>query len=82
MNNITHVDKLLRKLKIGDCVAFSYASHLCIGLIDKFNPKMIRIKELGNKSNWTGIYNKYPYDVVLLEGPEVSFYLIKNSGGK
>lgn len=77
---IEHKDKLDRFLKIGDCVAFSYNSQLCVGIIDKLNPKMVRIKELMRKTNWTGSYNRYPFDVVLLEGPDVLFYILKNSG--
>lgn len=78
---ISHRDRLDRKINLGDCVAFSFSSHLCIGIIDKLNPKMVRIKELGRKSNWTGSYNRYPQDVVLLQGPEVSIYLLKHSSG-
>lgn len=76
-NNVEHVDCLGRKLKIGDCVAFSYSNHLCIGIIGKLNPKMVKVKELGKKSNWTGSYNKFPQDVVILEGPDITMFLLK-----
>lgn len=76
-DNFEHDDCLGRKLKIGDCVAFSHASHLCVGIIDKLNPKMVRVHELGKKTNWTGSYNRYPKDVVTLEGSHVTMFLLK-----
>lgn len=72
-----HKDKLGRTLKVGDCVAYPASNSLIVGVIKKINPKMVGVTELGKKS-W-GPKNKYPSDCVLLEGPEVSMYLIRNS---
>ena len=72
-----HRDKLGRLLKMGDCIAFPSGNSLMIGVVKKINPKMIGVGKLG-KSSWA--CNKYPQDCVLLEGPDVSMYLLKNSG--
>jgi hypothetical protein len=70
-----HKDKLGRLLKVGDCVAYPDSNSLEVGIIKKLNPKMIGVAKL--KAKWTR--NKYPQDIVLLEGPEVSMYLLKES---
>ena len=72
-----HRDKLGRLLKVGDCVAYPGSNTLMIGTVKKINPKMIGVAMLG-KRGW-GPSNKYPEDCVLLEGPEVTMYLLKNS---
>lgn len=69
-----HKDKLGRSLKEGDCVAYPDSNTLYIGVIQKFNPKMLGIKPIG----WRSKVNKYPSDVVLLDGPEVTMYLLTN----
>lgn len=73
---IEHKDKLGRLIKLGDFVAYPDRNSLAVGIIKKLNPKMVGIGRL--KSKWS--QNKYPQDIVLLEGPEVSMYLLKNSG--
>jgi hypothetical protein len=73
-----HRDKLDRLIKVGDCVAYPSSNSLVIGVVSKLNPKMVKVSQLGKK-NW-GDSNKYPNDLVLLDGPEVTMYLIKNSG--
>jgi hypothetical protein len=70
-----HRDKLGRLLKIGDFVAFPDRNTLEFGVIKKLNPKMIGVGRL--KSKWS--QNKYPQDLVVLDGPEVSIYLLKSS---
>ncbi len=72
-----HKDKLGRLLKVGDCVAYPSSNSLSIGVVKKINPKMIGVAGLGRRAS---AKNKYPNDCVLLDGPEVSIYLLKNSG--
>ncbi len=74
---IEHRDKLGRLIKIGDCVAYPGSNSLIIGTVKKINPKMIGVTAVG-KNRW-GPNNKYPNDCVLLDGPEVTIYLLKNS---
>jgi hypothetical protein len=52
---------------------------MLIGTVVKFSPKMIIAKTIG--TGWRGYEaRKYSEDVVKIEGPEVSMYLLKNSG--
>ena len=72
-----HKDKLGRLLRVGDCVAYPESNRLEIGTIKKVTPKMTMVAELGRRYfNDTG-NRKYPNDLVLLEGPEVTMYLLK-----
>jgi len=74
-----HRDALNRVLKMGDCVAYPQSNSLVVGVIRKINPKMIGVTRVGQKG-WGSEKNKYPSDCVLLDGPEVTMYLIKNAG--
>ena len=76
---IEHKDKLGRVLKVGDCVAYPERNTLVIGTIKKVTPKMTMVSELGiKKYSWQDNgYRKYPNDLVLLEGPLVTMYLLK-----
>lgn len=75
---IVHRDMLGRKLKVGDFVAYPRRNLQCIGQIVKMNPKMPRVQQISNK-----VYgreaNIYTTDMVLLDGPDVTFYILKNS---
>jgi hypothetical protein len=71
-----HKDKLGRLLKIGDCVAYPAYNSLGVGVVKKLNPKMIGVAGLTKRASPK---NKYPHDCVLLEGPDVTMYLLKMS---
>jgi hypothetical protein len=55
----------------------AYPSHntLEIGTVQKLNPKLVGIERVGGK--WRSSYNKYPHDLVRIDGPEVTMYLLK-----
>ena len=71
-----HKDKLGRTLAEGDCVAFPSANTLCIGTITKINPKMLKVKQVGSTGYWARGTNKYPEDLVKLDGEDVTMYLL------
>lgn len=74
---ISHQDKLGRILVVGDCVAYPDGNNILkIGVIDKLNPKMIRVKAF----NQSFSVNKYPQQSIKLEGPDITMYILK--GGK
>ena len=68
-----HRDMLGRLITTDSCVAFPDGNHLKIGKVNKLNPKMVRIR--GAKTRYD--CNKYPQDVVIVDGPEVTMYLMK-----
>ena len=72
-----HLDKLGRELKIGDCVAYPSHNTLYIGTIKKLHNKMVGVEQLASK--WRSESNKYPQDMVLLEGADVTMYVLKNT---
>ena len=78
-----HKDKLDQSLSIGDCVAFPHHNGLEIGIIVKIHPKMVKVKKIEPPKRCEApTYNKYAKDMVKIEGPLVSMYIIKKSGGK
>jgi hypothetical protein len=73
---IEHKDRLGRALKLGDCVAVGHQNGLMIGTIKKLNPVMLKIVRVGSAYSRSSGYNKYPSECVLLDGPEVTMFLL------
>ena len=75
----THFDKLGKLITVGDYVAFPQNNSLTIGTVIKLNLKMVKIKKVNHKSSMysTGEYNKYSNDLVILNGPDVTAYLLR-----
>jgi hypothetical protein len=73
---VEHKDKLGRVLNIGDCVAYPQSNTLYVGTIRKTHNKMITVSPVGRDHRYNGS-KKYSSDVVLLEGPQVTLYLLK-----
>ena len=74
-----HKDKLDRVLLIGDCVAYPDYNCLQIGIIIKLNPIMVKIVRIGSTGYLARGVNKYPKDIIRLDGQDVSMYLLKQS---
>lgn len=75
-----HRDKLGRLLAVGDAVCYPASNSLELGTVKKLNPKMVKVYEAGRASSkWYSGSNKYPNDLVKVDGPEVSMYLLKMS---
>jgi hypothetical protein len=50
-------------------------------MVKKLNPKMVGVSKVSKERRpGYGNHNKYPSDIVVLDGPEVVMYLLKNSG--
>ena len=78
MAELLHVDKLGRAINLGDVVVAPQSNSLIIAKVIKINPKMIKIKKLTSpKGYYNGEYNKYPTDLVIVNGPDVTAYLLK-----
>lgn len=76
---IEHKDKLGRILNVGDAVCYAHHNSLEFGVIKKLNPKMVKV----SNQRWSGEgSNKYPCDVVKVEGPDVSIYLLKMNSAR
>lgn len=74
-----HRDILGQPLAVGDAVVFPSSNTMYVGMITKFNPKMVKVKRVGTKYKWE--QNKYPADLARVSGAEVTMYLLKNQAG-
>ena len=84
---VEHFDAIGRPLKLGDPVAVpSGVTSLMIGRITGVGKKQIRVvdySESARVTNWNGedVKNmgklRYPKDAVLIDGPEITMYLLK-----
>ena len=77
-DTVEHKDKLGRLLKIGDAVCYPTRNRLEFGTVKKLNPKMVTVWELDYANySWYQGNRKYPSDLIKVEGPEVTMYLLK-----
>jgi hypothetical protein len=74
-----HRDKLGRLLAVGDAVCYPDRNSLDFGTVKKLNPKMVTVYEAGVSGKWYTGSRKYPQDLVKVDGPEVTMYLLKMS---
>ena len=74
---VTHYDCVGNSLKIGDCIAVAHHNELLVAVIKKMNPKMVKVAIL--KKGYKREYNKYPEQCALLEGPQVTMFMLKAS---
>jgi len=86
-NTLAHYDRIGREIKIGDVVAYPDNNRMEIGIITKLNKIMVKVKKMGNgqhiRSGWTardrGEKNRYPADIVVIDGPDVTMYILRES---
>lgn len=72
-----HKDRIGQTIIKGDVVAYPQHNSLYIGIVIKINPKMIKIRQIKQKTRWDPPeHNKYPADCVKIEGAVVSMYLL------
>lgn len=77
---IEHRDKLGRLIAVGDAVCYPSQNSLELGTVKKLNPKMVKVWEAGRETGrWYSGSNKYPGDLVKVDGPEVTMYLLKKT---
>ena len=70
---IIHYDLLGTQIKVGDHVALPVGRDMCVGTVTKTHNKMIGVTTLGH----TYYNNYYPKNVVILDGPRLTMYLLK-----
>lgn len=76
-----HRDILGRIINVGDFVAVSVHNDMKIARVTKLNPKMVKVQILNVKTSmwYTGTHNKYADDMVIVDGPYVTMYILKTS---
>ena len=76
---VEHKDLFGQPLELGDCVVYPRSNIMMVGTVAKFNPKMVGVKGVGTR--W-GDCNKYPAELVKVNGVEVTMYLLKKTATK
>jgi len=71
-----HKDLFGQTLEIDDCVVFPSSNSMYVGKVIKLNPKMVKVAQVGSKG-YRSEQNKYPYELVKVQGSEVTMYLLK-----
>lgn len=74
-SDISHKDILGNNIKVGDIVAYPDHNNMRIGTIAKLNPKMVNINPI--KFKW--IDRKYPSELLVVNDPKITMYVLKNS---
>jgi hypothetical protein len=75
-----HRDKLGRKIELENFVCYPSSNNLDIGKVVKITPKMVLVSRIPDKyRKWGGESRKYPCDLVLVEGKDVTMYILRNS---
>lgn len=72
-----HNDLFGQPIAVGDCVVYPRSNLMMVGTVIKLNPKMVGVRAVGSRS-W-GSANKYPQELVKVNGAEVTMYLLKNN---
>lgn len=76
MNDVViHKDILGNAIKVGDTVVYPYHNNLKIASVVKLNPIMINVVAIGKKSP----DRKYPTDLLVVDDPKITLYLLKNN---
>jgi hypothetical protein len=73
-----HQDLLGRAITMDSVVAYPSSNSLLIGQVVKLNNKMIKVVNVSAKTEWScrGV-NKYPQDCVVVDGADVTMYLLR-----
>jgi hypothetical protein len=72
---VLHKDILGNTIKVGDTVVYPAHNSLKIASVAKLNPKMINVVAVGKSYP----DRKYPHDMLVVNDPKISMYLLKNS---
>ncbi len=72
-----HKDIIGNLIKVGDTVVSPNGTRLYVGVVEKINPKMINVKLVA--TSWRGTERRYPQELLVVNDPKVTLYLIQNS---
>ena len=75
-----HTDLFGQPIEIGDCVVYPRSNQMTVGTVIKLNLKMVGVK--GVTGGYWPDCNKYPSELVKVQGSEVTMYLLKKINPK
>lgn len=70
-----HKDILGNPIKVEDVVVYPHHNNLKIATVKKINPKMISVVAVGK----TYTDRKYPSDLLVVDDPKITMYLLKHT---
>lgn len=70
-----HKDILGNNITEGCIVVYPHHNHMKVGTVKKNNPKMVMVQAVGK--SYTD--RKYPYEVLVVDDPKISLYILKNT---
>jgi hypothetical protein len=76
---IAHKDKLDQDIVPGTAVVFRNYNDIAIGIVERMTPRMVEVCRVP-KSRWgSGLYRKYPHDLVTVDSEAVTMYILKHA---
>lgn len=64
------------EIEIGKPIAYSQNSSFYFGIVEKFNPKMVKIKRVNR--NWQSEFiNRYPSDILMVDEKMFTLKMLK-----
>jgi hypothetical protein len=77
-----HLDIFEQEIRKGDFVATNwYGSDLQVCVVKKLSPKMVQISRvITSDRSYRNTKNKYPKEMLVVNGEDVTMYILKNSG--
>lgn len=73
---IVHKDIIGNIIKEGDAVVSPHGTYLHVGIVEKLNPKMVTVKLVAH-SGWRSSAMRYPSELLVVEDPKVTLYLLQ-----
>jgi hypothetical protein len=70
-----HKDILGNIITVGATVVYPDRNSLSIAVVEKLNPKMINVTAVRR----TYLDRKYPSDLLVVDDPKITLYMLKNS---
>ena len=74
-DEVIHKDILGNVINEGDSVVYPHHNSMKIGTVKKNSPKMVMVQAIGR----TYVDRKYPNELLVVNDPKISLYLLKNS---
>jgi hypothetical protein len=70
-----HKDILGNVINDGDSIVYPDHNRMKVGSVKKSTPKMVMVQAVGR----TYTDRKYPHEVLVVDDPKISMYILKNS---
>lgn len=78
MTEISHKDIIGNPIKLGDTVVSPNRTQLEIGIVEKITAKMVLVKPVGKR--WSD--RRYPSNLLVVNDPKVTLYMLKYENKK